>query len=355
MRILIIKTSSLGDVIHALPVIAYLHRAFPAVELGWVVEAPFSDLLSGNPLLTRLHLINTRAWRKSPLSDRTRQEVSTLWRELRGGGYDLLLDLQGNLKSGIIGLLTGINRRIGFPRQLLQEPLNRFCTTEKALYSLEDNHASLRCLSIAAVAAGLPYRDEEPVSDIAVGEADRQQAEAVLRGVGSGKRLLFHCGTTWQTKFWTVDGWSRLGTQVCRTFPGSTILLTYGSDIEQEMACQVASCIEGNTRLVERLPLKTLAALMKQVDLVAGGDTGPVHLAAAVGTPTVSLYRSSDGSESGPRGSQHVIVQSPLSCTRCFRTSCSQDDECRASITVEAMFAGIERLLRADGAVGLTS
>lgn len=345
MRILIIKTSSLGDVIHALPVLDYLHRACPGVEIGWVVEEAFSDLLSGNPLLRHTHLIRTRVWRKRPFCAETRRDIAALWHELRGVGYDLLLDLQGNLKSGLIGLASGVRRRIGFPRQLLQEPFNRFCTTEKALFDPLDNHASLRCLSVAASVGKLPYRDTEPVSAIVVSAADETAADLVLHDLGPGLKVLFHCGTTWQTKYWTIEGWSRLGSRICEAFPGTTILLTLGNQAERVMAEAVAAGVNGHTRLVERLPLKSLAALFKKVDLVAGGDTGPVHLAAATGTPTVSLYRSSDGSESGPRGSRHAIVQSPLPCTRCFRTSCLRDDECRASITVEQMYTGVSQLL----------
>ena len=97
--------------------------------------------------------------------------------------------------------------------------------------------------------------------------------------------------------------------------------------------------------MLDRYSLKGLAALLKKVDLVVGGDTGPLHLAATVGTPTVSLYRSSDGRRSGPRGAGHVVVQSPLDCAACFRTTCDQDEACRRSITVATVAGAVERLL----------
>ena len=94
-----------------------------------------------------------------------------------------------------------------------------------------------------------------------------------------------------------------------------------------------------------KLSLKGLCAMLKKVDVVVGGDTGPVHMAAAVGTPTVSFYRATDGNRSGPRGDQHVVIQSPLNCTVCQRKSCDKDALCRASITPEALVAGIEKPL----------
>lgn len=347
MKVLIIKTSSLGDIIHALPLLDYLHRASPGIKIGWVVEEAFKDILEGNPLLWKLHLVNTKRWRKRPFSARTRLEAATLRRELRQEGYDVVFDIQGNLKSGIIGLASGVARRIGLPRQRLQESINALFTTTKAPYRLEDTHASLRCLSsVASLPFDLDYRDLELVSDIPTSAADNGAASALLSGLKPGKKILFHSGTTWQTKFWSREGWSELGKRVCSAFPGSTILLSWGNDAEQSMAREIASRIGEDAVVIERLPLKAFAALLKQVDLVVGGDTGPVHLAAAMGTKTVSFYRSSTGSESGPRGKRHVIVQSPLPCTRCYRTSCPKDEECRASITVDAMMAGIERLLR---------
>jgi heptosyltransferase I len=97
--------------------------------------------------------------------------------------------------------------------------------------------------------------------------------------------------------------------------------------------------------VIDRFSLKGFAALLKRVDLVIGGDTGPLHIAAAVGTRTVSLYRASDGRRSGPRGAGHVIVQAPLKCSACFQTKCPRDQECRESITVSAVMEAVEQSL----------
>ncbi len=345
MKVLIVKTSSLGDIIHALPVLDYIHKARPGIIIDWIVEESFKELLSGNHLLNELHVLATRRWKKSLSSVQTRNEIASLWSKLRRSRYNIVFDIQGNLKSGLIDLASGSGLRIGFPQELLQERINSFFTSRKAKYSASNNHATLRCLSVVSTPFSLPYLDREFQSDIAFTALDAAEADQVTTDLGEGPRVLFHCGTTWQTKYWHPESWSELGSRITARYTDSVILFTWGNEPEKESAELIASRIIGRTRIVKRLPLKTLAALFKRVDLVVGGDTGPVHLAAAVGTPTVSLYRSSDGSESGPRGSRHVIVQSPMPCTRCFKTSCPQDQECRTSISVEAMFAGIELLL----------
>ncbi|HEY3307943.1 MAG TPA: lipopolysaccharide heptosyltransferase I [Desulfuromonadaceae bacterium] len=345
MRVLIIKTSSLGDIIHALPVLDYLHKASPGIEIGWVVEEAFRDLLEDNPLLNNLHVLKTRSWKKSLFSSRTRQEVSGLIRELRACKYDIAFDIQGNLKSGIVGVLSGTEKRIGLPRQLLQESINALFTTIKTPFSPAYDHAVPRYLSVVSLPFGLDYHDLRLASDISTSSVDNAKARTFLAGLEPGRKILFHCGTTWQTKFWSPEGWSALGAWVTATYPDASILLSWGNDGEKTMALDIASHIGNRAVACDRLSLKGFTALLKQVDLVVGGDTGPVHLAAAVGTPTVSLYRSSDGRASGPRGERHVIIQSPMPCTRCFHTTCARDAECRASIPPTALAQGIARLL----------
>jgi heptosyltransferase I len=136
-----------------------------------------------------------------------------------------------------------------------------------------------------------------------------------------------------------------LGRAVLDRFPEASILFPWGNDGERAAVVRIASGIGPGARVLERYSLKGLTALLKKVDLVVGGDTGPVHLAAAVGTPTVSFYRASDGKSSGPRGERHVVIQSPMHCTRCFRTHCDQDAQCRETIKVQTVLAGVEALL----------
>lgn len=345
MKVLIIKTSALGDIIHALPVLDYLHQAAPGISIDWVVEEQFAALLEGNPLVAALRIVKTRTWRKRPFSGETLREVAALRNDLRRERYDIAFDIQGNLKSGIIAWASGARKRIGFASDHLQEALNALFTTQQVRQRPEDDHAGARYLRIVSAPFDRDYSNFELTSQIVTGKAEDTAAEEVVNSSGDVPVILFHGGTTWQTKFWSEEGWIDLGRMICSAYPSAGILLSWGNDAEKAAAGRIAAAIGSRARVLEKYPLKGIAAILKKVDLVIGGDTGLIHLAAAAGTPTVSYYRASDGSISGPRGEEHVIVQSTLHCTRCQRTSCSKDAECRASITPEALYAGVEKIL----------
>ncbi len=348
MRVLIIKASALGDIVHALPVLDYLHQVSPGIEIDWVVEEPFRDVLDGNPLIDTLHVVRTRVWRKSPLAVRTLKEIGALKKNLRERNYDLVFDIQGNLKSGLICMLSGVTDRIGFTREGLQESVNLFFTTRQVPLRRQDYHITDQYLRVVSVPFGRDFREMELRSDIHTAPEDDAAAAMLLATLSDGLTFFFHCGTTWQTKFWSDAGWIELGRAVLERFPESNILFSWGNEKERQAVVAIASAIGSGGRILDRYSLKGLAALLKKVDLVAGGDTGPVHIAAAVGTPTVSYYRASDGRRSGPRGEQHCIIQAPMQCTACFQTQCDRDRECRASITAEMMLRGIERALERD-------
>ena len=345
MRVLIVKMSALGDIIHALPVLDYLHQVSPGIEIDWVVEEPFRDVLEGNPLISRIHAVRTKVWRKNPLARETIRDIGALKRNLREREYDLLFDIQGNLKSGLVCMLSGVKDRIGFDREGLQESVNLLFTTRQTPLRRQDYHITDQYLRVVSVPFGKDFRGMQLGTEIYTSPEDDAAASTLLATLANGLVFLFHCGTTWPTKLWYQDGWAALGKALLEKYPESSILLSWGSEAERLEAMSIAATLGGGGRVIERYSLKGLTALLKKVDLVVGADTGPVHLAAAVGTPTVSFYRASEGKRSGPRGGLHAIVQAPIHCTACFRTNCDKDDECRHSIKVETLMAAISRLL----------
>ena len=345
MRVLIVKMSAMGDIIHALPVLDYLHQVSPGIEIDWLVEAPFQDVVAGNPLISTIHTARTKVWRKRPFAVSTFREIGALKQALQERAFDVVFDIQGNIKSGVYGWLSGVDNRIGFNADVLQERLNMMFTTRQIPLRPHDYHITDQYLRLVSVPFGRDFREMQLSSDIYTTPEDDAVAETLLSTLADGLVFLFHYGTTWQTKFWSERSWIELGKVLLDRFSESSVLLSWGNDMERRVVMGIAAGIGPGARVIERYSLKGLTALLKKVDLVVGGDTGPVHLAAAVGTSTVSFYRSSDGKRSGPRGDGHVIVQSPLPCAKCFRTRCDKDEECRQSITVEAVVQGVEKAL----------
>jgi heptosyltransferase-1 len=257
----------------------------------------------------------------------------------------MVFDIQGNLKSGLACWLSGADNVIGFAREDLQESVNSIFTTRKVHLRGLDRHVTEKYLRVVSASFGRDFREMSLSSDIYTGADEDAVADALMSTLSDGFVFLFHYGTTWQTKFWSPEGWIELARMLLERFPDSTVLLSWGNEKERKAVTSIASGIGRGARVMDRYGLKGFAAILKRVDVVVGGDTGPVHIAAAVGTPTVSLYRSSDGRSSGPRGERHHVLQSPLSCTRCFKTRCSRDEECRASITAKPLADAVEKLL----------
>ena len=345
MRVLIVKTSSLGDIIHALPVLDYLRQAAPGATIDWVVDEAFADLLSGNPLIDRLIPVAFRRWKKAPLSITVLKELWGLRCTLREHPYDLVFDLQGNIKSGLICAFSRAPHKVGFSRENQQERLNSLFTNRKVPFLQTDRNAAPRYLRIVSAPFDLPPGSVVPHGDIHTTPDDNLYAVRVIEGAAGKPAILFHNGTTWATKLWHAEGWKQLADEILLRYPQAVILLSWGNQEEHDLAQEIARHAGSRAVVLEKMPLKRFVAVLKRVDLVVGGDTGPIHLAAAVNTPTVSFYRSTDGSLNGPWGKGHRIVQSPLACTKCLRKSCERDDECRRSIAVDAMMAAVDACL----------
>jgi heptosyltransferase-1 len=341
--VLIVKVSALGDVVHALPVLAWLKSADPGMEIDWLVEESFAPLLEGHPLVRTVHRLATKAWRRQGWRAALKG-LRSMARTLRAEKYDVVLDLQGNIKSGLFTRLAGAPRRIGFARDGVREWPNLLATSQRVPLSPDQYHVTERSLALAK--AAFPHGSEGPPSGPL--PVDGQAAAAVQRrleelGIARGKLVVLHYGTTWITKLWPLPSWQKLAAALCRK--GLCPLLTWGNDAELEAASAIAAACDGQAIIWPRGTLPELVALLARADLVVGADTGPVHIAAAVGTPTVSLYRVTDARRNGPRGERHLLLQAPLDCSPCLRKSCPRDHECGVSISVDAVLAAIDDLL----------
>ena len=353
-RILIVKLSALGDVAHALPVIDYLRNAAPGAELDWAVDRRFAPILEGNPGLRRVVPLDLSRWKREWSTADARRSFAAGLRELRAGGYDAAFDIQGNIKSGVVTLLSGAPVRWGFGRDGVREAPNLLFTNRKVRLRPEDRHIAEKILRVASAPFGIPFDLSALKSDIVTGEAENAVAAEIARDriPGATPLMVLHPGTTWVTKRMDPSFWAGAVRGLRERIPGAGVLLSWGNEEERQEAERIREAAGGAVALLPRLTLKELAAVYRACGFVMAPDTGPLHIAAAVGARTVSVFRATDGNRNAPRGPGHRFLQAPLPCTACLRKACDRDAECRASIPARDAAEEMAQLVAAGAGPG---
>ncbi len=312
-KIAIVRLSALGDVIHTLPVARALRRAFPESTLTWIVEAREYAVLRDHPDLDSVIPVNTRLWRRLVWRPGGAREVwakvGRLRARVRAARFDAALDVQGLLKSGVLTLYTGAPLRIGFSASRCREPLSALCTNRhvtpppQAAHVVDQNLALLGALGIRDVSPEfhLPVRQgvERVMDDFLAQHGLKARDGLVALNPGAGR----------PAKRWPLAHWrtlaDRLGAETA-----ARVLVLWGPD-EVHMARQIASGLSTSAILAPPTDLDELTALLRRCSLVVAGDTGPLHLAAAVGTPCVGLYGPTRSERNGPYGARCRGLQSP--------------------------------------------
>ena len=347
-RIAIVKLSSLGDVLHALPVLCALKERWPHSRISWLVEPQFQELLQGHEDLCRVIPLPLKDWRrrlKTPAQwGQVRRAVARLRRQLQGYEFDLALDLQGLIKSGVASLAGGARYRLGFHPVACRESLaalfyNRWVRPPRSGHVIEKNLSLLRALGMDS----WRVRFKVPLSEAACRWADEWLAERFGGRGGPRPLVLLHPGTRWQSKCWPQEYY----VQLIRCLQERPLdLLLSGGPGEEALLAGINGGLRREAPLALGLGLGRLAALLARCDLVLAGDTGPLHLAAALGRPTVSFYGPTLGgpARNGPYGSQHVVFYSPLSCRGCGRRYCEKLRCMRAIEVPQVLAAVLERL-----------
>lgn len=349
MKVLIVKTSALGDIVHALPVVNYLHSVDENLQIDWLVEKPFAALLEGQRHIRRVHRIDTKIWRKPHrIPDSWTGIRNVLW-SLRREHYDVVLDLQGNSKSGLFTFLTGAPQRFGFDRNAVREWPNLLATNRRIALDKEHGHITDRALKIAASA--FPGGSGQAGAGILTIDGGTLSAvrKRLHDGVSTGRKsIVLHPGTTWKTKCLSPEFWRKLTAELGKD-RSLQLIFTWGTESELSDIRRLKEQTNSTGWIWPRGGLKELMALLAQADLVMGGDTGPVHIAAAFGTPTVSFYRATDRRRNGPRGENHVTFQSAMECSPCLSKDCPRDNQCSNSLMVEEAAAAVQALLGRTG------
>jgi lipopolysaccharide heptosyltransferase I len=310
MRIAIVKLSALGDVIHALPVAHALRRRFPDARLTWIVEARESLLLKDHPDLDGVIPVDTRKWRRRLFSP---GEIGTeLWRSIRrfrNERFDVAIDLQGLIKSGILTALTGARFRIGFDRGRCREPLNAWFTNVRVVPPPSRIHVVDQYL---ALLEPLGVRDREPVFHLPSSSEAEQRIEAFFadHGIKPRDRLVaLNPGAGRPEKRWPLSHFRALAERLS-VGAGVRIILLWGPD-EEALVREIAEGLTVRPFLGPPTSLIELAVLLRRCALIVGSDTGPLHLGAALGRPTLGLYGPTSGRRNGPYGPRGRAIQSP--------------------------------------------
>jgi heptosyltransferase-1 len=349
-RILIVKLSSMGDVIHALPAVAFLRIAAPSAEIHWAVDTRFADLLEGNPGIAKVVSLPIRDWKGRLRSRATWHEAWSAAESLRGGSYDLAIDLQGNIKSGVVTYLSGAPIRYGFPRETARERQNLWFTNRRPAAVEGDRHATQKILRVASAPFGGTFAAEELHGEVVNTAVETAAASSLLSEAlpGAFPRLALHPGTTWNTKRMDAPFWADTVRNLRGLFPGLGVFLSWGTERERQDCLAIRYLVGNGVFLLPRLGYKALAAVYRACGHMIGPDTGPLHLAALVGAKTVSVFRGSDGVYSAPRGPDHRFFQAPLPCTACQikgEKVCPRDAECRSSIKPAKVAAAMAELI----------
>lgn len=348
MKVLIVKTSALGDIVHAMPVVSYLHDVDASLQIDWLVEKRFAPLLESQRQIHSVHRIDTKLWRRPDHISKAFLEIRNVIWLLRREKYDVILDLQGNSKSGLFAFLAGAPLRYGFDKHSVREYPNLLASNRKVTIPGMVRHISDRALKMASCA--FPGGTIKTGSTTLTVEGKiYREVENSLRQEGLKHRrlLLVHAGTTWKTKQMSYEFWKRLITELNRN-EQLYLLFSWGSQEELAFARRLKQEVPERSLVWPKAPLTELMALSAQVDVVIGGDTGPVHIAAAIGTPTVSFYRATDRRRNGPRGRKHLTFQAAMECSPCLLKTCPQDQRCSNSINPDEAVRAVYKQLDLD-------
>jgi heptosyltransferase I len=348
-RLLIVRLSAMGDVIHTIPAVHALRLAFPRAHIGWLIEERWAELLCApgsprrgprselRPLVDEVHAVNLKAWGKSPFSIATVQRAATLWNDVRDPHYDAAMDLQGGLRSSVLARLSGA--RLVYGAAEPRESPASLWYTRKVI--ARGRHVVEQNLSVAATL--LEEREEITVPDISCDFPHDSQAEARI-----GRRLaeyglddfaILNPGAGWGAKRWPAVRYGEVARKLADR--GVRSIVNYGPG-EEELVSAVETASGGAARAMS-CTITELIALTRRARLFLGGDTGPLHLAAALRVPVVAIFGPTDPARNGPYGTRSVVLRSPESATSHARRAAA--DEGMLAIASEAVVAAANTLL----------
>ncbi len=341
-KFLIIKPSSIGDIVHALPFLRTLRANHPSAYIAWMIEESFQDLIKHNPDLDEVIPIRTKYWRKS-LNTQSWNEICETIKLLKERKFDWTFDLQGLIKTGFIALMTGAPNRVGFHKNNCREKVNSWFNNHHSEYIATGSHIVDRCLSQLSFLGNFQPQaefilsirpEDENVSKTFMAE-NSKLAEKPIAGINPGAGF--------STKLWNIEKYAQLADKLVEEL-GFSILITWGPG-EQEMATKIANTMKQKSWIAPATTIAESIGLYKKLSLFVGSDSGPFHICWALDIPTVSVWGPTDPSRNGAYKKNHKAVFHKLDCSFCWKRQCPLGTtECMDKITVQNMFEATKKL-----------
>ena len=321
VRVLFVKLGAIGDIVHTLPALAAVRRERADIHLTWVAERRSAEILRGNPLNEALPEIDTRAMREGGLLDEMVPEIRRQLGPLRKQKFDIAIDFQGLIKSGIVAKLSGAKTRWGFSRKNLREPASRLFLN-KTVKIIETASVIEKNLRLADAVLGPFANITEPEFPIFTEVEHRLDAAAIATQVG-GDFAILNPGGGWVTKLWHAEKFGQLADRIWEEHGIVPIIAT--GPAEKEIAAKVLEASRCGKAIATEPSLKGFYELAKRARVYVGGDTGPTHLAVAAGTPVVGIFGPTEWWRNGSPNPSDICVERNDIGWRidCHRRTCS--------------------------------
>jgi len=327
MNILIVRLGALGDIVHTIPAAAALRTAFPFARIDWVVDArhaPFAELVTVVDRVVRLEEPSVAAW-------------VDLVRRLRPSHYDVALDFQGLMKSAVLARASGASRVVGFSVWHLREKSARPFYTEVDAAE-HPAHVIRKNLTLLSTVGVQSTAIEFPLARVPSAARERIREE-----IASRPFALINPGAAWPNKRWPPPRYGDVAAFL-REIRGLQPYVLWGPD-EQPLAQEVVDASNGAARLAPQTTSADLVELSRDASLIVSGDTGPLHIAAAVGTPIVAIFGPTDPTRNGPWSSEDIVISRHALCGCHYQRRCGQSSWCLDDVEVAEVTAAIQRRL----------
>jgi len=337
MKILVVRVGALGDVLHALPAVAALKRARPQWRVDWAVDPRWAPLLVGDdergPTVDMVHLTPAKEWSRAPLSPATLRSIFTLRKRLREEHYDLVVDMQGTLRSAVIGKMAGARDFAGYndPRESVAASFYKRKIVRRGVHVVEQGAALLGDACGVSLQPGVV---EIPHAQWAENWAEQ---EAVLRR----PMCVLAVGGGWGAKQWPAERHGALAVELKRM--GFDVVVNAPIK-DDKIASRVVEASEGAARIVV-CNVTGMISLMRRADLLVGGDSGPTHLAAAMGVPVVALFGPTSPERNGPWGPGEIRVLRDAASVTSYKKR-AETDAGLMNLSVTTVVGAVKELVR---------